>query len=106
LSGGRKQHWQRLRGVYRACLCDERGKVTPAGAQILANLRDMSHFERSPFSSDPLRMAHTVGMQDIVKHIIQIINLTDEQIARLDQSVQSENQLEVLGLSDDGHLFN
>jgi hypothetical protein len=101
MTGQRKQHWQRLHGVFRACFYDERGnKLHPAGAAVLANLRDMVGYERSPFNSDPLRMAYTVGQQDVVKHIIQMLELTDDQIARLDGTAQTETELEDFGLDE------
>lgn len=105
MSGNRKQHWQRLRGIYRACFFDDKGqKLSPAGAAVIANLRDMSGFERSAKRADPHDTYYALGQQEVVKHILQIMNLTDEQIARLDQSVTSETELEVLGLSDDRHF--
>lgn len=104
MTGQRKQHWQRLSGVFKACFSDGKGRLHPAGASVLANLRDMVSLERSPFNSDPLRMAYQVGQQDVVKHIIQMIELTDEQIARLDQTVQTEMETEDFGYN--GQHFN
>jgi hypothetical protein len=101
----RKDHWQRLSGVYRACFCDGREKrLHKAGAEVLANLRDLVSYERSPFTSDALRMAYNVGQQDVVKHILQIMELTDEQIARLDSVALTETTMELYG--SNGSNFN
>lgn len=101
----RKGHWKRLSGCFRAVFLDDRRQTLhPAGAAVLANLRDMVNFERSPFNADALRMAYQVGQQDVVKHIIQMIELTDEQVARLDAVVQSETQQELYGAN--GSNFN
>ena len=100
--GSRKEHWERLRGVFRACFCDGRtGQLHPAGAAVLQNLRDMCAFEKSAKRNDPHDTYYALGQQDVVKHIIQMIELNDEQLARLDEVVRSENQMEAFGLNDD-----
>lgn len=89
--GSRVGHWRRLRSIYRAVfLNDAQTSYSHAGAMVIANLRELSNFDRSAFTPDPYRMAHNVGKQDVVKHILQMINLTDEEIARLDATAAQE----------------
>ena len=77
------EHFKRLRNVYRSVFMGRDGQPHPAGAEVLANLRQMTKFGSSPFASDPLSMAYTVGLQDVFRHIQQMLNISDADIYRL-----------------------
>jgi hypothetical protein len=76
-------HFKRLRGVYRSVFYGNGGEFHPAGKEVMANLRQMTKYGSSPFSSDALTMAHMVGMQDVFCHIQQMLNISDADIYRL-----------------------
>ncbi len=100
----RKQHWLRLRGVFRACFYDQsQRKLSPAGAEPPAPPRHPLTAPRSAFSTDALRMAYQVGQHDVLRHIMQILELDDEKIARLDQVALIESATE--GFGSDGQSF-
>jgi hypothetical protein len=77
------EHFKRLRNVYRSVFVGQNGQPHPAGKEVLANLREMTKFGSSPFSTDAAQMAYTVGMQDVFRHIQQLLNLSDADIYRL-----------------------
>ena len=81
------EHFKRLRGVYRAAFCQPNSdKLSPAGKEVIANLKALCSFGTSPFRPDPVTMAYTVGQQDVVRHILMTLNMPDEEIYRLTAS--------------------
>lgn len=83
------EHFKRLRNVYRSVFCDRDGTPHKAGQEVLANLRQMTKFGSSPFASDPAVMAHVVGMQDVFRHIQQMLNISDADIYRLTATIDN-----------------
>lgn len=84
----RAEHFKRLRGVYRSAFCNEKtDTISPAGKEVLANLKQLSGYGQSPYRSDPVAMAYAVGQQDVVRHIFMLLNMPDEEIYRLTATV-------------------
>jgi hypothetical protein len=86
MSGGAADHFKRLRGLYRSCFCGDDGEVHRAGREVIENLRQMTKYGSSPFSTDPVRMAYQVGQQDVMLHLMKMLNITDAEIHRLTAS--------------------
>lgn len=84
------EHFKHLRDRYRGVFCGNDGQPHVAGAEVLANLRTMTKYGSSPFSSDAITMAYHVGMQDVFRHIQQMLNIPDAEIYRLTQSGTQE----------------
>lgn len=84
------EHFKRLRGVYRSALCGPNGDLHPAGKEVIANLRDMTKFGQSPFSSDAVTMAYRVGQQDVFRHFMSMLNISDAEIYRLTNTVNDQ----------------
>lgn len=78
-----------IRQVFRACFCNSDGSLHPAGREAIAFLKQTANYGGSPFSSDALVMAHNVGQQDVVKHILRWLSITELEAHQLDQP-QSE----------------
>lgn len=74
---------KRLRDVYRASFAGTGGGIHQAGIEVLANLKAMSGYGSSPFRADPVSMAYQVGQQDVVRHILMMLNIPDAEIYRL-----------------------
>lgn len=77
---------KRLRDVYRSTFAGTGGDLHQAGREVLANLKQMTNYGQSPFSSDPVTMAYRVGQQDVVRHILMMLNIPDAEIYRLTQT--------------------
>jgi hypothetical protein len=80
---------KRLRDVFRASFCGTGGEIHQAGREVLVNLRAMSGYGSSPFRADPVSMAYAVGQQDVVRHILMMLNIPDEEIYRLTNTVNN-----------------
>jgi hypothetical protein len=76
-------HFKRLRDVFRATYCGRDGDFHPAGKEVIQNLRVMTGYGSSPFRPDPVSMAYQVGMQDVFRHIMQMLNISDADIYRM-----------------------
>lgn len=83
------KHAKRLRDVYRSTFMGTGGGIHPAGNEVLANLKAMTDYGRSPFRADPVAMAYQVGMQDVVRHIFMMLNISDAEIYRLTSVVNT-----------------
>jgi hypothetical protein len=81
-------HFKHLRNRYRAVFCGDDGKISPAGEVVIDNLRQMTKHGTTPFSSDPVQMAYNVGQQDIFRHLMQMLNISDAEIHRLTASMR------------------
>lgn len=77
------KHIKRLRDVFRASFCGTGGELHQAGREVLANLKEMTNYGKSPFTPDAVSMAYRVGQQDVVRHILMMLNIPDEEIYRL-----------------------
>jgi hypothetical protein len=80
---------KRLRDVFRSSFCGTGGEVHQAGREVLANLKAMTGYGSSPFRPDPVSMAYAVGQQDVVRHILMMLNIPDEEIYRLTNTVNN-----------------
>lgn len=74
---------KRRRDVFRSTFCGTGGEVHQAGREVLINLKQMTGYGQSPYRADPISMAYQVGMQDVVRHILQTLNISDDEIYRL-----------------------
>lgn len=83
------EHFKQLRNRYRATFCGDDGKIHPAGEVVIDNLRQMTKHGQSPFSTDPATMAYQVGQQDVFRHLMQMLNISDAEIHRLTASMRS-----------------
>lgn len=83
-------HIKRVRDVFRSCFCGTQGgDPHQAGREVLANLKSMTSYGSSPFSSDAVTMAYRVGQQDVVRHILMMLNIPDSEIYRLTNTVNN-----------------
>lgn len=84
------EHFKHLRDIYRSTFCGDDGDQHQAGSEVIANLKAVASYGQSPFRSDPVSMAYQVGMQDVVRHILMMLNISDAEIYRLTQAAQHE----------------
>jgi hypothetical protein len=49
------QHFRNLCNKYRATFCDREGSLHPSGQAVIDNLKQMTKYGHSPFSTDPVR---------------------------------------------------
>lgn len=75
--------YQKLRGVYRACFYGADGNAHPAGVQVLRDLRTLTTYGSSPFRNDLASMAYEVGKQDVMRHLLKMLDISDAEIGRL-----------------------
>jgi hypothetical protein len=85
-------HFKGLRDRYRSTFCGADGDLHPAGKAVIANLRELTKYGSSPFSTDAGRMAYTVGMQDVFLHIQQMLNISDADIYRLTRTPPQQEE--------------
>lgn len=83
MSDDAAKHAKRLRDIYRATFAGTGGDIHVAGREVLTNLKQMSGYGSSPYRPDPIAMAYQVGMQDVVRHMLMMLNITDAEIYRL-----------------------
>ncbi|MBU9282330.1 hypothetical protein [Burkholderia multivorans] len=81
--------WNR-REQYRRCFCDERGKLTPAGEAVLADLAQFCRANQSTVITspvqrtiDPLATMVAEGRREVFVRLIQILGMDDEQLNSL-----------------------
>ncbi|MDY7802810.1 hypothetical protein U0E23_10060 [Burkholderia stagnalis] len=81
--------WNR-REHYRRCFCDERGKLTPAGEAVLADLAAFCRANQSTVITspvqrtvDPLATMVAEGRREVFVRLVQIIGTTDDQLNSL-----------------------
>lgn len=83
-------HIKRMRDMFRSCFCGPQGgDLHAAGREVMANLKQMTSYGQSPFSSDTTTMAYRVGQQDVVRHILMMLNIPDSEIYRLTNTVNN-----------------
>lgn len=62
----------------------------PAGEFLLASLLDFSGFYKQSFSSDPYQTAFNEGKRAVALHIIQLLDLKEEDLRNLVRGYRSE----------------
>lgn len=72
----------RLSDAYKACFCDEAGKLTPEGARVLRDLGKFANFYGSPVkvspisrTVDPLASMVSAGRAEVVRRVWGLIDL-------------------------------
>lgn len=91
-------HFKGLRNAYRGTFCsDKGGDLHPLGKQVIDNLRQLTKHGQSPFNSDPVAMAYAVGQQDVFRHVMQMLNITDADIYRLTASQRANGEEGLFG---------
>lgn len=75
----------RLSDSYRACFCDELGKLTPDGERVLRDLGKFCHMDRSTLKVSPVTRsvdthatAAAEGRRDVARRIWAYIELRPE----------------------------
>lgn len=63
---------------------------SPAGEFLLASLLDFSGFYKQSFSSDPYQTAFNEGKRAVALHIIQMLDLKEEDLRNLVRGYRSE----------------
>jgi len=91
-----KQIWERIRGrrrQYRRLFLDGEGRLTPAAAAVLADLKRFCRAETStvvvtPVSKavDPLAMAMAEGRREVWNRIQQHLHLPEREISQLKEN--------------------
>lgn len=72
----------RLSDAYKACFCDEAGKLTPEGERVLRDLGKFAGFYSSPVkvspisrTVDPLASMVSAGRAEVVRRVWGLIDL-------------------------------
>lgn len=88
------KHFSRLRSSFRNCFCGTAGSQSlhVSGKEVLANLKEFAAYDQSAFTGDPYQTAYNNGRQDVVKHILSILNLPDDVIASIGRTHQTEEE--------------
>ncbi len=91
-----KQIWERIRGrrrQYRRLFLDGEGRLTPAAAAVLADLKRFCRAETStvvvsPVSKtvDPLAMAMAEGRREVWNRIQQHLHLPEREVVQLEEN--------------------
>jgi hypothetical protein len=68
--------------------------TTPAGEYLLASLLDFSGFYRQSFSSDPYQTAFNEGKRSVALHLIQFLDLKEEDLRNLVRGYRTEMSTE------------
>ncbi|MCW3505657.1 Bbp19 family protein [Burkholderia cenocepacia] len=81
--------WNR-REQYRRCFCDERGKLTPAGEAVLADLAQFCRANQSTVITspvqrtiDPLATMIAEGRREVFVRLIHILGMEDAALNSL-----------------------
>ncbi|MCR5894470.1 MULTISPECIES: hypothetical protein [Burkholderia] len=81
--------WNR-REQYRRCFCDERGKLTPAGEAVLADLAQFCRANQSTVITspvqrtiDPLATMIAEGRREVFVRLIQTLGMEDAALNSL-----------------------
>ena len=61
--------------------------LTQDGKQVIAHLKTECFGHGTPFHKDPLEMARRCGRQEVFQIIIQMINYTEDDIAKLKEQL-------------------
>ena len=70
--------------TYRQALSDKDGQF------LLASLLDFTGFYKQSFSSDPYQTAFNEGRRSVALHIIQMLDLKEEDLRNLVRDYRSE----------------
>lgn len=63
---------------------------TPDGERVLAILLQRSRTKQPPFDTDPLKMAYRCGRQEPALWILNLLNMPDDVVSRLEQEVMDD----------------
>lgn len=92
--------YKAMRDRYRSTFCGKDGSLHPAGAAVISNLAQMAKADQSPMRATPEQTAHAIGMQDMLRHITLMLNISDADIYRLTNSTRSNPEEGYFGNDD------
>lgn len=83
-------------GAYRACFwnsqpVEDAGSMSPAGEAVLRDLARICYVNRTTASQSPHAMAVAEGRRQVWLHIQKQLSLTDAQVFRITQQLESEH---------------
>lgn len=63
---------------------------TPDGERVLTIMLQMAKTKEPPFDTDPLKMAAKCGRQEFALMVLNLINMPDDVVSRLEQEVMDD----------------